>query len=178
MLLKISSVDTIGMGGDKVRITLTTPVPDSLTVGYGSSINFFVGTTTTAALTPVTDSSGIPLCTFFNRPIIPYGQPITGVKEGGLSTPVPALMSIHGTMLLVKAGIKAPVTVSIFSIGGRLVRKFSTVSRSIDLRKGLGNGSYLVRAELLGKRILAKLAAFYKTESPKPEFPGSGLLSC
>ena len=153
MRLKVTSVDTLGT--DKVVITLTTPVADSLTVGYGSSINFFNGTTTTPTLTPVTDSSGIPLCTFFNRPILPYGA--SGVTEEVRAVQQPALMSINGTALTFKTAAKVPAVVSIFNVNGRLVRQFSTTARSVDLRKGLGNGLYTVRAELQGRRAALKM---------------------
>ena len=69
----------------------------------------------------------------------------------------PALMSINGTALTFKTAAKVPAVVSIFNVNGRLVRQFSTTARSVDLRKGLGNGLYTVRAELQGRRAALKM---------------------
>ncbi len=156
MLLKLSSVDTLGT--DKVVITLTTPVPDSLTVGYGSTWNYYsANTAPPLRLTAVSDSSGIPLCTFYNRPILPFGA--AGVKTLG-SAVVPEFMSIHGSTLQLNTGSRTPVSVSICNINGRLARKFSMMSRSVDLRQGLGKGSYLVIAEMGGRRVTGKVVVF------------------
>jgi hypothetical protein len=60
--------------------------------------------------------------------------------------------------LQVKVRGKSPVAVAIFSADGRLVRKFTTFQHTIDLKKGLGTGCYLVRAETQGRRMAAKMA--------------------
>ncbi len=145
MILKISSVDT--MGTDKVVITLTTPVPDSLTVGYGRGI--YLGN-----LTPVTDSSGIPLCTFFNRPIAAFGaapvhetQYIVNQND----------LTLNGTTLRINGFDKNPVFISLFNVNGRLIRKFSTMQRTINFRNALSRGYYLLRADVAGRRILKNM---------------------
>jgi hypothetical protein len=147
MLKAITSVTTLDQ--DKVVVQLTAATIDSLTVGYGRHINLV------NVLTPVTDSSGIPLRTFFNRPIARQA-PSTAVKA---TTWVPQseFISIHGTVLQLKTGSRAPVAVSIFSADGRLLKKFSTVQRSLDLRKGLSVGYYLIRAEMSGQQQIKKM---------------------
>jgi hypothetical protein len=148
MLKTISSVDTLG--NDKVVIGLAAATTDSLTVGYGRHIQL-------VSLTPVTDSSGIPLRTFFNRPIARM-EP-TAVKA---APPVARQedISIHGTLVQVKAGEKLPLFISIFNADGRLIRKMTTLQRSIDLRTGLKPGCYLVRAVMPGRWTAAKMAVF------------------
>ncbi len=156
VLKNITSVDT--MGTDKVVITLTTPSTDSLTVGYGRHINLSLSPN---VLTPVTDSTGIPLRTFLNRPILDSENAVvTAVKEVRAGPPVQELLSLKGSLLQVRAGAPGPVSVSIYAFNGRLVRKFSTLSRSVDLRQGLGKGLYLVRAAMMGKQIRGRIMAF------------------
>lgn len=148
MLKAISSVDTLG--GDKVVIRLTAATTDSLTVGYGRHIQL-------VSLTPVTDSSGIPLRTFFNRPI---ARSVPTAAHTALPPARREVIGIHGTTVRVETGEKTPLVVSIFNADGRLLRKFTTLQRSIDLRAGLKTGCYLVRAESQGRRTAATIVVF------------------
>ena len=146
MLKTINSVDALD--NDKVIIKLAVATTDSLTVGYGRHIQLI-------SLSPVTDSSGIPLRTFFNRPIARSAP--TAVKT---APPVarPEAISVYGTTMRVRAGEKTPLVVSIFNAEGVLIRSMTTMQHCIDLRSSLKPGWYLLRAEIQGRSVSAKMA--------------------
>ena len=148
MLKTISSVDTLG--ADKVVIRLTEATTDSLTVGYGCHIQLI-------SLTPVTDSSGIPLRTFFNRPITRSAP--TSIVAAPAVTRAESIR-IHGTTVQVIANGNIPLVISLFNAQGRLLRKWSTLKRSVDLGAGLKSGCYLVRAEMQGRLTAATIVVF------------------
>ena len=146
MLQKISSVTTLD--SDKILIQLAAATSDSLTVGYGRSIYLM-------DLSPVTDSTGIPLRTFFNRPIAKF-SPATGVKTERL-TRLSDIALIRGTTFFVNDLSGLPVTVSVFSSEGRIIRKFVSMRQSVDLGEGLKKGCYLVRVQSHGRLVISKM---------------------
>ena len=108
------------------------------------------------AVTPC--SSGIPLRTFFNRPI---ARSVPTVVKAALPVVArPEFISIHGTTVRAGAGEKIPLVVSIFNADGRLLWRITTLQRSIDLRAGLKTGCYLVCAETEGQRTAAAIVVF------------------
>jgi xylan 1,4-beta-xylosidase len=85
-----------------------------------------------------------------------------GKKTSNISGPdsksaAPGIPAIHGTMLSIPTGHDRPVDAFIYTAGGRLIRSFSALKRSIDLAKGLTGGVYLVRAEGVGLCIMKKM---------------------
>ena len=148
MLKTISSVNALD--NDKVVIELTTATTDSLTVGYGRHIQLI-------SLAPVTDSSGIPLRTFFNRSIARSAPTAVRAVQPGARAEI---IGIYGTIVRVKDGEKMPLVISIFNADGRLMQKITTLRRSTDLRAGLKTGCYVVRAEMQGRRTAATIAVF------------------
>jgi hypothetical protein len=49
------------------------------------------------------------------------------------------------------------LTVSIYSLQGKLLEHFSTMEGSVDLRKGLSTGTYIVHALAKGERLTGKM---------------------
>jgi len=151
MLQKISSVDTLG--SDKVVITLAVATSDSLTVGYGRKINLI-------SLRPVTDSSGIPLLTFFNRPIAQWTSGTSAITFHAAACHN-NLITMNGTILKINSpGNKNLAYIRIFGANGKLIKSIGTLQRTINLREGLSVGYYLVHAEIAGKQLTEKMVVF------------------
>jgi xylan 1,4-beta-xylosidase len=65
--------------------------------------------------------------------------------------------TMHGTTLLAPERLSGPMDVFVYSAGGRLIRNFRVMHRSIDLGHGLTGGVYLVCAEANGLRMVKKM---------------------
>jgi len=152
MLQKISLVDTLG--SDKVVITLAAATSDSLTVGYGRKINII-------SLQPVTDSTGIPLLTFFNRPIAKWTSETANITSHAAAACHSSFITMNGTLLKINSlGNKDMAHIRIFGINGKLVKSIGTLQRTINLREGLSVGYYLVHTEISGKQLTGKMVVF------------------
>ena len=68
-----------------------------------------------------------------------------------------AYPAMHGTTLLAPERLSGPMDVFVYSAGGRLIRNFRVMHRSIDLGQGLTGGVYLVCAEANGLRMVKKM---------------------
>ena len=150
MLQKISSIDTLG--NDKVIIQLAAATSDSLTVGYGRKINI-------VSLSPITDSTGIPLRTFFNRVIDKW----TSGSSIAAHLPVPNqnLATMHGTVLKIRCyNAQQIIHVQVFTINGKLKKSLYTTKKTINLRDGLSAGNYLVQADIYGRVFINNMVVF------------------
>lgn len=78
------------------------------------------------------------------------------LQQAGAHASLPAL-SIAGTMVRALNLQGSPLTVSIYSLQGRLLEHFSTMVGAIDLRKGLSTGSYIVHAQARGEKLTGKI---------------------
>lgn len=118
MLLSLKSVTTLDT--DKVVIELNGAQTDSITVGYGRNIKL-------APLSPVTDNSGIPLCTFFNREIfVDSSTAINNAKllQTGIAGISMAAVrnSLDGRLVLrYSNSFAGKINISLFSINGKKV---------------------------------------------------------
>jgi hypothetical protein len=141
MLKAISSVQILG--ADKVVIRLVAATSDSLTVGYGRHIQL-------VSLTPVTDSTGIPLCTFFNRPIAP-SAPQTAVKaDGPVSKPL--YMRIRKSTSMIEARGGETAVVSVYGLNGKLIHRYYLKNNVLDLKEKIECGMFLVTIKLGNQR--------------------------
>lgn len=91
MLKAIQSIDTVGP--DKIRIQLAQAATDSVTIGYGRHIQL-------VSLSPLTDVSGIPVPTFFNRPIAK--APVTSSVKAVVGRRAVATLEFDGSRVRVR----------------------------------------------------------------------------
>ena len=66
-------------------------------------------------------------------------------------------LSIAGTTISAGALHGTPLSVSIFNLGGKLLRHFSTMQSAIDVHKGLPRGVYIVQANAGAERLTGKM---------------------
>jgi hypothetical protein len=64
---------------------------------------------------------------------------------------------MRGTVLFVPPHTGGPMDVSVYTAGGRLIRKLNLKLQSIDLGGGLTGGVYMVCAEANGLRMVKKM---------------------
>lgn len=144
MLKSLASTETLD--DDKVVINLSEPARDSVTIGYGRHIQL-------TSLSPLTDGSGIPVLTFFNRTIASAPGP-TALSRRTSGSP--------GGLRLIGSKIQFDKTESdirgilrVHDLEGRLVlRRDLSSSKDLDLAGALRAGIYHVSI-LRGSRILA-----------------------
>ena len=84
------------------------------------------------------------------------GPTAAGPSSAGKESPENRALILTGSLLKVP-GLKGPVTVSIFSADGRLVRTLTTKQPKVDLGTGLSKGMYLVTAATGGMRLTKKM---------------------
>lgn len=122
MLKAIASTELLD--DDKVVIHLSEAAMDSVTVGYGRHIQL-------TSLQPLTDDSGVPVLTFFNRVVAATPGPT------GLTSPArPAIARIHLTGRTLR--IDYPTgshrcEIGIFNLEGKRLFLVTTTSESVDL---------------------------------------------
>lgn len=116
LLVNLKTIKTLD--NDKVVIELNTATSDSITIGYGRHIDLI-------NLNPVTDNTGIPLCTFFNRPIAE--EPPTNVFKQYQMVPAGSIFIStaknygHRMTIQYYHPHTGMINVSIFSVDGRKV---------------------------------------------------------
>lgn len=149
MLKAISSIDTLG--ADKVVLHLASAATDSVTVGYGRHINL-------VSLSPLTDSSKIPVLTFFNRPIAL--TPNTTSLRQNPSELVHRRLTIVGSRLFVEpAGLEQP-EISVYDLDGRLLLRRHLAGNSMDLGALPHNGTLLVTCKTRDRIESIRMCAF------------------
>lgn len=137
MLKAISSIEMSGT--DKVIVRLVEAVTDSVTIGYGRHIQL-------VSLSPLTDSSNIPVRTFFNRKIDPPSSTavITAKKDVQRR-----IISIDGSVVHVDSwsGATQPL-ISVYSLDGKLLLKRRLTGGSFDLKALRLSGMFLVSCKI------------------------------
>jgi len=144
MLKTIGSLETSGT--DKVIVHLAQPTTDSLTIGYGRHIQLI-------SLSPLTDSSGIPVRTFFNRPIGPMPLP-SAVKpdEGCAKMQMPGISMKGSIVQIVNHSVSGHYEISVYRLDGRLLLRRKISGISVDLGK-FGLDGIMVISCRTGDRI-------------------------
>ena len=66
-------------------------------------------------------------------------------------------LSILGNRLFVSSANNGQVSICIYNSSGRIVKKFRTVQKTLDLSKGLKAGAYLVQADQCGSTISQRM---------------------
>jgi Carbohydrate esterase, sialic acid-specific acetylesterase len=139
---------------------------DSLTVGYGRHINLI-------KLTPLTDSSSIPVCTFFDRPI-QKEAPVAAVLVAGHASKFPvsmdaAAMDRTGRFVLKYSHPNTgTITITLFSLDGKkaltlLNGQSAGGSHEISfdsVTKQIPRGVYLCSMSIEGKTARCLVTAF------------------
>jgi hypothetical protein len=137
MLLEISSMTTSGT--DKVILTLAKAPTDSVTVGYGRHIQL-------VSLAPLTDNSKIPVCTFFNRPILTspplVSENVIGYNYAG------SKMTIVKSKSLFFNPENMRIEIGFFRPDGRLIQKSIITGSSLDLHSLRYNGLLLIKCKI------------------------------
>ena len=146
MLKAISSVETSGT--DRVIVHLTAATTDSVTIGYGRHIQL-------VSLSPLTDSSGIPVCTFFNRPIAL--SPQTAMKKADAPVRSSFIHLQKSTLHITRYDSDAPAIISIHRLNGMLVSRFCTRRNTVNLKDIKGHGMYFIIVSLQDKRASIKV---------------------
>lgn len=141
MLRAIASAEVSGT--DKVVLHLAAAATDSVTVGYGRHIQL-------VSLAPLTDASGIPVPTFFNRAIAAHPAP------SSVDPTLPAgrhrILSVIGSILAVDASANGrPAEILVRTLDGRLLAR-RDLTGSMDLAALGSRGALLVTARLGDRR--------------------------
>jgi sialate O-acetylesterase len=150
MLKAISSVETSGT--DKVIIHLAAAATDSVTIGYGRHIQL-------VSLSPLTDSTGIPVRTFFNRPIAP-SPPQTVVLTVKSTTQLPVI-SIVGSMIYFNypASLEQP-SVAVYRPDGKLLMKQTITGNSLNLNKLKLCGALIIACKIRNRLTAVRTFVF------------------
>jgi hypothetical protein len=146
MLKAIGSVETSGT--DKVIVHLTAATADSVTIGYGRHIQLI-------SLSPLTDSSGIPVCTFFNRPIAL--SPQTAVIKADALVRSSFIHLRNSTLHISRYDSDAPAIISVYRLNGTMVSRFCTTSTTMNIKDIKGYGMFLISVSLQNKRASIKV---------------------
>jgi hypothetical protein len=142
MLKAISSIETSGT--DKVIVRLAEAATDSVTIGYGRHIQL-------VSLSPLTDSSKIPVCTFFNRPIDLKPPTPVIIAKGNIQHNI---VSIEGSVVHVDypAGLVKP-QISVYRLDGKLLLQRKLTGNYIDLKLLHNKGLLLIKCKA-GKNLV------------------------
>jgi len=131
----------------QVVIHLEAAATDSVTVGYGRHIQL-------TSLSPLTDASGIPVLTFFNRAVNTSSSAI-----GSTSRRHESDLVVEGTRLRITYPARSGTIcdLRIFDLDGRQVHHRSTTETSVDLAGNGWRGSFLVVARIGSERWERKI---------------------
>jgi hypothetical protein len=159
MLKNIKSVTTIDKDKAVIELTAAPAAAESLTVGYGRNINLIT-------LNPLTDSTGIPVATFFNRPIaktapVGVGRNFTCRKLRGAEFGL-AIFPVRGSKEMTFGfNLHQPslVCLAVFSLNGKRVciiknEVMAPGRHAVRLNVhavSLSNGSYICRMTAVGR---------------------------
>ena len=66
-------------------------------------------------------------------------------------------LSLSGAKLTVRPDLRGPLTASVYGVDGRLIRRVTTMRRSLQLDDGLSGGTYLVAAGANGMRMTKRM---------------------
>ena len=151
MLKAISSIETSGT--DKIIVRLAEAATDSVTIGYGRHIQL-------VSLSPLTDSSKIPVRTFFNRPIN-LKQP-TSAAIAKVNTLQHNIALINGSVVHFDyhAGVVKPEII-VYRLDGKLLFHKRLTGNSIDLKSLHHNGMVLVKCKT-GNNFVTMKAYIHK----------------
>ena len=110
----------------------------------------------------VVQFDGSPVTKTFSMPrwsvsMLTFTRDATATDPAAAVKAVPVksdALALSGAKLTVRSDLKGPLSVSVYSAGGRLIKKVTTRERSIHLDNGLSRGMYLVAAEVNGARMV------------------------
>ena len=150
MLEAIGSIDTLG--SDKIVIRLAAAAKDSVTVGYGRHIQL-------VSLSPLTDASGIPVLTFFNRPIA-SAVATSSAKPAPSSAAHRRLSIVGSTVVVDQAEAGAHPEISVYDLEGRMLMRRKLSGDSMDLRGLRMNGALIVTGKFGNEIESIRLCTF------------------